>query len=35
VHLDWETAEIISELVSHRLEQAEHQDPTDILRLVQ
>ena len=35
VHLDWETAEIISELVSHRLEQADHEDPTDILRLVQ
>jgi len=34
VHLDWETAEIIAELVSHRLEQADIEDPTDILRLV-
>jgi hypothetical protein len=34
VHLDWETAEIIAELVTHCLEQADHEDPTDILRLV-
>jgi hypothetical protein len=34
VHLDWETAEIIAELVTHRLEQSDIEDPTDILRLV-
>ena len=34
VHLDWETAEIIAGLVTHRLAEADTEDPTDILRLV-
>ncbi|MGD0020635.1 MAG: hypothetical protein ABSD62_15450 [Candidatus Limnocylindrales bacterium] len=34
VHLDWETARQVAEAVSKRLEQAEHEDPTDTLRLV-
>jgi L-arabinose isomerase len=34
VYLDWETAKQVAELVSHHLEQADHEDPTDILRLV-
>jgi len=34
VHLDWETAEIISELVTHRLEQADIKDHAKPLTLV-
>ena len=34
VHLDWETAEIIAELVTHRLEQVYAGDAPGILRLV-
>jgi hypothetical protein len=34
IQLDWPTACQIAELVTHRLEQADREDPTDILRLV-
>jgi hypothetical protein len=34
VHLDWETAEIISELVTHRLEEPEHEGQCVPMKLV-
>ena len=34
VHLDWETAQQVAEAVSQRLEQQEHEDHADTLRLV-